>query len=107
MEALSARLFWYGDDGPETRQRALRWSLRAAELGDPVAMNAVGVMSDDESVKERWWREGAALGEQAAIYNLANLLARRGDPTSMAEARQWVAHITDPENRAQFSLVQG
>jgi TPR repeat protein len=60
-------------------------------------MSSLGMLSNNETVQETWWRKAAALGEESAMYNLASLLLKRGDTASTAEAQQWVARITDPE----------
>jgi TPR repeat protein len=57
--------------------QAMRWARRAADLGDAVAMNTVGLLHDngqgvpqDNAEAIRWYERAAAAGSETAANNL-------------------------------------
>ena len=66
------------DNHPDRAQ--LAWS-KAADLGNPVAMNNLGVRLSErgeETDAEDWYRKAADLGDAVAMTNLGVRLSERG-----------------------------
>lgn len=100
-ESLPSAMLLYGDmyvGGAGVKKdygEALRWYRRAAELGDPVAINSVGVVFGDGQGRPKdpkealvWFRKAAMMGDLAALRNIAysldNGLALDRDPSKAA-----------------------
>ncbi|MEC9070746.1 MAG: hypothetical protein VX938_00145, partial [Myxococcota bacterium] len=65
------------------------WYHRGAVRGNGFCQGNHGGLVPEGAQALGWYRLAAAQGVESAQYNLANLLARRGDPTSMSEALYW------------------
>jgi TPR repeat protein len=91
---------------------AMRWYRLAADQGDPIGQNSVGVMyangegvpkNDAEAVK--WYRLAATQNEEAQ-FNLGVMYANgRGVSKNPAEAVRWYRRAADRgDSSAQFNL---
>ncbi len=93
-----AKLYENGSDGVSSNlSEARRWTARAADAGDPVAMHnlALYYFHGDGGVKDptqaaRWFRKAAERGVVDSQYNLAMLYqSGSGVPRDLAEAYKW------------------
>jgi len=68
-----------------------RWTRRAAEAGQPDAMNNLGLSSEkrgEDAEAERWFLRAARLNNVTAAYNLGSLFYRTGRRN---DAKEWLA----------------
>ncbi len=83
--------------------KAERWLRTAADAGDLVAMNNLGIFwhrRGDLAQAERWYRPAAVGGNSYAIYNLGAVLAKQGE---RVEAERWTglaANAGNPDGMA-------
>ena len=88
---------------PQEYAEAKRWYRKAADQGDAVAQNKIGVLYDnglgvpqDSAEAARWYRMAAEQGDALAQNNLGLLYANgRGVPQDYAEAMRWYRKAAD------------
>lgn len=119
-----ATLLALGDGVAEDKPAALDWFRKAAAMGNAKAANHVGsfhedgwVVARDLAMAEVHYRTAAHGGDFRGQFNLARLLAARGEvdealtwlarvretatPTFLAKARDWLDAAPDPVLRSR------
>lgn len=103
-----------GEGRPQDLARAAALYLRAAELGHPDAMLALGQLyqsgrgvARDDAAAAGWYRRSAEAGSTVGQYNLALLLAAgSGVPQDLGSAIAWYERAAQGGfAKAQFNLA--
>lgn len=105
-----ATLLTLGEGVPQDRPAALGWFRKAAGQGNAKAMNYIGSFHEDGWVVARdmdaalhWYERAARGGDFRGQFNLARLLAARGDHD---RALVWLARVRESATDAFMAKAQ-
>jgi len=80
---------------PSNIKTAIQWYRKAADQGNAIAANQIGVYYDagsghDKAQGLQWYRRAAERGDAVAEHNLGELLTETGKPQNVAEGLVWL-----------------